>query len=85
MGALEHQCLVLNRQWQAINVITVQAALSMMAADAATGMDFTAAGNFVPVKWGDWLDLAVRPEDDSIGTPSRRVRAPRVINSRQVQ
>ena len=50
----------------------------MMAADAATGMNFTTEG-FVPVKWSDWLDLAVRREDDSIGTPSRRVRAPRVI------
>ena len=47
MGVLENQCLVLNRSWQAVNVITVQAALSMMAADAATGMNFT-EGNFVP-------------------------------------
>ena len=54
MGVLENQCLVLNRSWQAVNVITVQAALSMMAADAATGMDFT-EGCFVPVKWSDWL------------------------------
>jgi hypothetical protein len=44
MGALEHQCLVLNRSWQAVNIITVQAALSMMAADAATGMNFTTEG-----------------------------------------
>jgi len=60
MSVLEHQCLVLNRSWQAVNIITVQAALSMMAADAATGMDFSAAGNFVPVKWSDWLNLPVR-------------------------
>jgi 5-methylcytosine-specific restriction endonuclease McrA len=78
MGVLENQCLVLNRSWQAVNVITVQAALSMMAADAATGMNFT-EGNFVPVRWNDWLNLPVRAEDDCIGTPSRRVRAPRVI------
>jgi 5-methylcytosine-specific restriction endonuclease McrA len=66
------------RQWQTINVITVQAALSMMAADAATGMDFS-DGNFVPVKWSDWLNLPVRAGDDCVSTPSRRVRAPRVI------
>ena len=54
MGVLENQCLVLNQSWQAVNVITVQAALSMMAADAATGMNFT-DGSFVPVKWSDWL------------------------------
>jgi hypothetical protein len=76
MGALEDQCLVLNRAWQAVNVITVQAALSMMAAVAATGMNFT-DGSFVPVKWSDWLNLPVRPEDDCIGTPSRSVRANR--------
>jgi hypothetical protein len=79
MGVLENQRLVLNRSWQAVNVMTVQAALSMMAADAATGMGFSAAGNFVPVKWSDWLNLPVRAGDDCIGTPSRRVRAPRVI------
>src|SRR5208282_716234 len=28
MSVLEHQCLVLNRSWQAVNIITVQAALS---------------------------------------------------------
>ena len=80
MGALENQCLVLNRSWQAVNVITVQAALSMMAANAATAMNFT-EGSFVPVKWSDWLNLPVQPEDDCIGTPSRSVRAPRVISN----
>ena len=78
MSALESQCLVLNRSWQAVNVITVQAALSMMAADAATGMNFS-DGSFIPVKWSDWLTLDVRAEDDCISTPSQRVRAPRVI------
>jgi 5-methylcytosine-specific restriction endonuclease McrA len=78
MTALEQQVLVLNRQWQAINVITVQAALSMMAADAATGMNFE-EGNFVPVRWTDWLALDIRDGDDCIGTPSRKVRVPRVI------
>jgi len=40
MSNLDKQVLVLNRSWQAINVMTVQKALSMMAADAATAMDF---------------------------------------------
>ena len=78
MTVLEQQVLVLNRQWQAINVITVQAALSMMAADAATGMNFE-EGNFVPVRWTDWLALDIGDGDDCIGTPSRKVRVPRVI------
>jgi 5-methylcytosine-specific restriction endonuclease McrA len=78
MTVLEQQVLVLNRQWQAINVIAVQAALSMMAADAATGMNFEEE-NFVPVRWTDWLALDIRDGDDCIGTPSRKVRVPRVI------
>jgi hypothetical protein len=67
MMVLEQQVLVLNRQWQAINVIAVQAALSMMAADAATGMDFS-DGNFIPVKWSDWLNLPVRDGDGCVST-----------------
>ena len=78
MTVLEQQVLVLNRQWQAINVIAVQAALSMMTADAATGMNFE-EGNFVPVRWTDWLALDIRDGDDCLGTPSRKVRVPRVI------
>ena len=78
MSNLDKQVLVLNRSWQPINVMMVQKALSMMAADAATAFDFS-DGNFVPVKWSDWLKLPVRAEDDGIRTPSRVVRVPRVI------
>jgi len=78
MSNLDKQVLVLNRSWQPINVMTVQKALSMMAANAATAFDFS-GGNFVPVKWSDWLGLPVRAEDDGIRTPSRVVRVPRVI------
>jgi hypothetical protein len=35
----------------------------MMAADAATGMNFE-EGNFVPVRWTDWLALDIRDGDD---------------------
>ena len=83
MSVLDRQCLVLNRSWQPINVMTVQKALSMMAADAATAMDFSDEGCFVPVRWKDWLDLPVRDQDDGINTPSRVVRAPRVIIATQ--
>jgi len=51
----------------------------MMAADAATGMNFT--GSFVPVKWSAWLNLPARPEDDCIGTPSRNVRVAKVASN----
>jgi 5-methylcytosine-specific restriction endonuclease McrA len=79
MSNLDKQVLVLNRNWQAINVMTVQKALVMMATDVATAMDFSDTGYFVPLKWRDWLALPVRPQDDGIRTPTRLVRAPRVI------
>jgi hypothetical protein len=44
MSNLDKQVLVLNKSWQPINVMTVQKALSMMAADAATAMDFSDEG-----------------------------------------
>jgi 5-methylcytosine-specific restriction endonuclease McrA len=79
MSNLDKQVLVLNKSWQPINVMTVQKAPSMMAADAATAMDFSDEGYFVPVRWKDWLELPVREQDDGITTPSRVVRVPRVI------
>lgn len=79
MGILQQQVLVLNRSWQAINVRTVQEAISMMAADAATGMDFSSDGNFIPVKWTEWLELPMRETDDFIRTPNKVIRVPRVI------
>ena len=79
MSNLDKQVLVLNRSWQPINVMTVQKALSMMAADAATAFDFCEDGYFIPVRWQNWLELPVREQDDGIRTPSRVVRVPRVI------
>jgi hypothetical protein len=79
LGKLDKQVIVLNKSWQPITVITVQKALSMMAADAATAMDLSGQGYFVPVRWKDWLELSVTDQDDGIRTPSRVVRAPRVI------
>jgi 5-methylcytosine-specific restriction endonuclease McrA len=79
MSNLDKQVLVLNKSWQPINVMTVQKALCMMAADAATAMDFSDEGYFVPVRWKDWLALPVRAQDDGISTASRLVRVPRVI------
>ena len=48
MSVLEKSVLVLNRSWQPINVMTVQKALSMMAADAATAFDFCEDGFLYP-------------------------------------
>jgi len=71
--------LVLNRNWQAINVRTPTAAFCQMAINAATGLDIEGHDAMRPVTWAEWLTLPVRPQDNSIGTPRGLVRVPTVI------
>jgi len=71
--------LVLNRNWQAINIITPAVAFSQMATDVATGLDIQGQDHMIPTRWKDWLNLPVRDEDNAIGTSSGPVRVPTVI------
>ena len=71
--------LVLNRCWQAIDTKTVADALSMMYADAATGLDIRGTSNMVPCKWSDWIKL---PQDQSaqyIKTLRGDIKIPKII------
>jgi len=70
--------LVLNRNWQAINVRTPAEAFCQMATNVATGLDI-ATDDLIPTKWGDWLRLPVRDCDQSVATPRGRIRVPTVI------
>ncbi len=70
--------LVLNRNWQAINVRTPQQAFVQMATDVATALDIDGE-NMVPVRWAQWIKLPVRESDHSVRTPSGPVRIPHVI------
>jgi 5-methylcytosine-specific restriction endonuclease McrA len=70
--------LVLNRNWQAINVRTPAEAFCQMATNAATALDITIDA-MTPVKWDDWLKLPVREQDNCVHTPRGSVRAPTVI------
>ncbi len=71
--------LVLNRNWQAIDVKTPADAFSMMATGAATALDILGNDEMTPVRWEDWIVLPVRDGDNSIGTVSRRIRVPTVL------
>jgi len=71
--------LVLNRNWQAINVRTPADAFCQMATDSATALDVRGEEWMVPTKWEDWLELPVRDEDNSVGTAQGRIRIPTVI------
>jgi hypothetical protein len=46
--------LVLNRNWQAINVRTPQQAFIQMATDVATALDIDGE-TMVPMRWAQWI------------------------------
>src|SRR5580700_2219707 len=71
--------LVLNRNWQAINVRTPAEAFCQMAINVATGLDIEGEGCMRPVPWNEWLALPIRPHDNAVGTPRGLIRAPTVI------
>jgi len=76
--------LVLNRNWQAINVRTPQEAFCMMATNVATGLDIergdgARAEALRPVAWEEWLTLPIREQDEAVHTVRGRIRVPTVI------
>ena len=71
--------LVLNRNWQAINIKTPAYIFCQMATDVATALDIKGSDWMVPTKWDDWMRLPVREEDLSIGTAHGIIRVPTVV------
>lgn len=70
--------LVLNRNWQAINVRTPQQAFVQMATDVATALDIDGE-NMIPMRWSQWIKLPVRDQDNAVRTPGGLIRVPSVI------
>src|SRR5690349_12880521 len=71
--------LVLNRNWQAINIRTPQEAFCQMATNVATGLDIDGDNHIRPVTWEEWINLPVRSHDDAVRTANREIRVPTVI------
>lgn len=71
--------LVLNRNWQAINIKTPADIFCQMATDVATALDIQGNDWMVPTKWEDWKTLPVRESDFSIGTTHGAIRVPTVV------
>ncbi len=85
--------LVLNRNWQAINVRTPQEAFCMMATNVATGLDIEYPAPtesavslctlhsplFTPRAWDEWITLPIREQDESVHTVRGQIRVPTVI------
>ena len=76
--------LVLNRNWQAINIRTPQDAFCQMATNAATALDIelgagVRAEALRPVTWDEWITLPIRDGDNSVRTVHGAIRVPTVI------
>jgi 5-methylcytosine-specific restriction endonuclease McrA len=71
--------LVLNRNWQAINVRTPQEAFCMMATNVATGLEIEGEDSIRPVTWEEWITLPIRPQDNAVHTVRGAIRVPTVI------
>jgi 5-methylcytosine-specific restriction endonuclease McrA len=71
--------LVLNRNWQAINVRTPAEAFCQMATNVATGLEIAGEEHIRPVTWDEWLTLPIRPQDQAVRTVRGAIRVPTVI------
>lgn len=71
--------LVLNRNWQAINIRTPADAFCQMATNAATALDIEGESHIRPVTWGEWITLPVRDSDNAVLTTRGAIRVPTVI------
>jgi 5-methylcytosine-specific restriction endonuclease McrA len=76
LNVLERPTLVLNRNWQPVNVATVARALVLLWNEAARVVD---VADYQMFTWNDWSKL--RPEGDEafVQATSMRLRVPEVI------
>jgi 5-methylcytosine-specific restriction endonuclease McrA len=71
--------LVLNRNWQAINIRTPAEAFCQMATGVATALEIDGADHIRPVPWDEWIRLPVREQDQPVQTVRGPIRLPTVI------
>jgi 5-methylcytosine-specific restriction endonuclease McrA len=71
--------LVLNRNWQAINIRTPQEAFCQMATNVATGLEIEGENHIRPVAWEEWIALRIRDGDNAVQTVRGPIRVPTVI------
>jgi hypothetical protein len=71
--------LVLNRNWQAINVCTPQEAFCIMATNVATGLEIEGEDYIRPVTWEEWITLPIREQEEAVHTVRGQIHVPTVI------
>jgi 5-methylcytosine-specific restriction endonuclease McrA len=72
---LESNVLVLNRLFQAIQVTTVKKAFCLLYKGHVRAVN----PDYSTCAWEDWVDVPPQPEEESIVTPTVRIRVPRVV------
>ena len=76
VNVLERPTLVLNRNWQPVNVATVARALVLLWNDAARVVD---VADYQTFTWSDWSKLRPRGDEHFVQATSMRLRVPEVI------
>src|SRR4026209_965966 len=71
--------LVLNRNWQAINIRTPADACCQMATNVATALEIDGQNHIRPLTWGEWITLPIRDCDNAVHTVGGAIRVPTVI------
>jgi len=71
--------LVLNRNWQAINIRTPADAFCQMATNVATALEIDGENHIRPVTWDEWITLPIRDCDHAVHTVRGAIRVPTVI------
>src|SRR5213596_3906587 len=71
--------LVLNRNWQAINIRTPAEVFCQMATNVATALEIDGENPIRPVTWDHWIMLPIRDCDNAVQTVRGAIRVPTVI------
>jgi 5-methylcytosine-specific restriction endonuclease McrA len=71
--------LVLNKNWQAINVKTPLDALSMMFCDSATALYISGEDDMTPLKWDEWVCLPKSEKEEYVNTQRGPIQIPKII------
>src|SRR5260370_18946591 len=73
--------LVLNRNWQAINIRTPADAFCQMATNVATALEIDGENHIRPVPWDEWITLPIRDRDHAVRTVRGAIRVPTVVGA----
>lgn len=73
---LQRPTLILNRNWQPVNVASVARALVLVSRDAARVVD---PHDYQLYTWEDWTQLAPRRDEPFVQSVRLRVRVPEVV------